>query len=234
MDISLDVTSLPYVMWAEKGNLPTHSCIYFVLSENDKLLYIGITINLKNRWTAPSHHRHKQMMVDYKIAFIKAELDKEMQILEGQLITTLKPEWNRKRIPRPPVPGFEHIHSDQLQTHSDDADKYITTTEASITLELTRDRLLQLLLKGHIKGAIKPGRDWLIPLYNGKPIRLPTSRNGRAVLEHLVEGDAWIPASIRNHKFSRLQGRELLGGKTVETKEGIFRRADWEQRRGEK
>lgn len=46
---------------------------------------------------------------------------------------------------------------------------YIGTTEAAFLLHLSCQRLRQLLAQGRVEGAVKEGRFWRIPLFNGMP-----------------------------------------------------------------
>ena len=46
---------------------------------------------------------------------------------------------------------------------------YIGTTEAASLLQLSPQRVRKLALEGRIKGAVKNGQKWQIPLFNGMP-----------------------------------------------------------------
>ena len=105
----------------------------------------------------------------------------------------------------------------------------MTTSKAAEALGITPRRIQQLLKAGRIKGADKPGRDWIIPAFDGKPVIEPPT--GRQVLERRLGADTWEPASIRGKKFSRAEHRKLKEGGTIETDEGVFRRVDWRERK---
>lgn len=47
---------------------------------------------------------------------------------------------------------------------------YIGTTEAAKILKISISAMRCLVASGRVKGAYKPGRNWIIPLFNGMPI----------------------------------------------------------------
>ncbi|MGB6298024.1 MAG: helix-turn-helix domain-containing protein [Rivularia sp. (in: cyanobacteria)] len=47
---------------------------------------------------------------------------------------------------------------------------YIGTTEAAKILKISTSAIRSLVSSGRVKGAYKPGRNWIIPLFNGMPI----------------------------------------------------------------
>ncbi|NER06692.1 MAG: GIY-YIG nuclease family protein, partial [Okeania sp. SIO3C4] len=55
MSILLDPLQLPSVFLTDRKQLPTCSAIYFAIDASDRILYIGHTENLAERWK--SHHR---------------------------------------------------------------------------------------------------------------------------------------------------------------------------------
>jgi excinuclease UvrABC nuclease subunit len=46
----IDVFSLPFVTLDSKKNLPKDSGVYFLIDESNGIRYIGLAINIKNRW----------------------------------------------------------------------------------------------------------------------------------------------------------------------------------------
>jgi hypothetical protein len=48
-------------------------------------------------------------------------------------------------------------------------DKVVSTSEAASLLDISVSRVKVLLQQNRIKGAIKQGRVWKIPLYRGMP-----------------------------------------------------------------
>ncbi|MHC5778947.1 GIY-YIG nuclease family protein [Nostoc sp.] len=57
--LKINPLELPFVSFQERKILPASSGIYFAISSNDKILYIGRSTNLRNRWK--SHHREVQL-----------------------------------------------------------------------------------------------------------------------------------------------------------------------------
>ncbi|MEA5536564.1 DNA-binding protein [Crocosphaera sp. XPORK-15E] len=46
---------------------------------------------------------------------------------------------------------------------------YIGTTQAAFRLQLSPQRVRKLAIEGRIEGAVKEGRGWKIPVFNGMP-----------------------------------------------------------------
>ncbi|MBD2683227.1 MULTISPECIES: ribbon-helix-helix protein, CopG family [Nostoc] len=86
---------LPALPLSDRKKLPEVSAIYLVWSAEGKLLYIGRTVNLKNRWL--NHHRLQDlalMGVD-KVFIAWFETDKErLPEIEQTLIDNLEPTLN--------------------------------------------------------------------------------------------------------------------------------------------
>ena len=104
----------------------------------------------------------------------------------------------------------------------------MTTAEAAAALNVQDSRIRQMLIAGQING-VKHAGVWLVYAPGGVPERKPRAAGNR-VLERQVP-DGWEPVAIRGIKLSRAQNRALMGGETIETEGGIFRRVDWQERR---
>lgn len=50
--ISLDTKMLPVMMMSDKARLPNVNAIYFVIDENDAIVYIGQSKQLRQRWAS--------------------------------------------------------------------------------------------------------------------------------------------------------------------------------------
>lgn len=88
--------SLPSVLVSERGKLPAIPAIYLVWLYN-KLLYIGRTSNLKQRWTG--HHRILHFVnagENCRISWFQIDADdlSTLPSLEASLIELLEPEHN--------------------------------------------------------------------------------------------------------------------------------------------
>lgn len=93
--------SVPSLPIMERAKLPPVSAIYFVTTPYNKLLYIGQTNNLFNRWL--QHHRYQQFIEaspDTRVAWFEFdESDRNsMPVVEDELITLLNSEYNGTRI----------------------------------------------------------------------------------------------------------------------------------------
>ncbi|MCC5638585.1 GIY-YIG nuclease family protein [Nostoc sp. CHAB 5844] len=89
---------MPSLPLASRKNLPGCPAIYFVL-DGDRILYVGKTNNLWQRWI--THHRFLQLssMGDLiSIAWLECEDISRLDALEKQLITALQPELNSKNL----------------------------------------------------------------------------------------------------------------------------------------
>ncbi|GET42602.1 GIY-YIG nuclease family protein [Microseira wollei] len=100
--------TLPSLPLAGRRQLPDCSAIYFVM-HGDRVLYIGKTINLVQRWA--THHRWwqlKEMEGDIRIAWLEcSDIDVLLKV-EAALIKQFQPELNMKRNRRlkPPTSRF--------------------------------------------------------------------------------------------------------------------------------
>jgi hypothetical protein len=60
----MDINSpefLPYVGIAEIENLPNVSGVYFVIHNNDEIVYIGQSSNIRSRWVN-GHHKYNELI----------------------------------------------------------------------------------------------------------------------------------------------------------------------------
>jgi hypothetical protein len=99
LGLSLNPFTLPSVALDDKTELPEKPRLYFVL-DDDRLLYIGKSKNMKQRWAG--HHRHdqvKQMSRYPRIAFLDID-DVALLYVERMIITRFKPILNDTRVPR--------------------------------------------------------------------------------------------------------------------------------------
>ena len=98
--LSNSVPSLPIM---ERAKLPHISAIYFVITPSNKLLYIGQTKNLFNRWL--QHHRYQQFIEagqNTRVAWFEFdESDRDsMPEVENELITLLDSRYNGTDVAR--------------------------------------------------------------------------------------------------------------------------------------
>lgn len=96
---SINPLDLPSVALKEKNQLPEIASIYFVISEKDEILYIGRTVNLKQRWA--THHRLTEFLSQHetaKVSWIEVQEVNLLSSLEKSMISHFKPNLNGKRI----------------------------------------------------------------------------------------------------------------------------------------
>ena len=88
----LDLPSVPLI---EKDSLPQLAAIYFVISENGKILYIGRSINLASRWK--DHHRYSELkeLRSVRIAWLDCDDESLLPQIEEAMIKHFLPYLNR-------------------------------------------------------------------------------------------------------------------------------------------
>ena len=98
--IQINVSELSSVLISERDELPEQSGIYFVMDEVDTIHYIGMSINLRNRWY--SHHRQEDfdLIKNGKIAYISSMPKHYLKEIEATLIKTFIPRLNIKGKPK--------------------------------------------------------------------------------------------------------------------------------------
>jgi hypothetical protein len=98
--IQINVSELSSVLISERDELPEQSGIYFVTDESETIHYIGMSINLRNRWY--SHHRQEDfdLIENGKIAYISSMPKHYLKEIEATLIKTFIPRLNLKGKPK--------------------------------------------------------------------------------------------------------------------------------------
>jgi hypothetical protein len=135
-----DVIELPYIQFPQTRNLPAIVGIYVVIAwlenkERGGIVYIGETINLKERWCSHDHRKKiKKWISDSNITFdifwcdINTENKKYLIAVETELIWHFQPMWNME---------IRHLrHSDDESGHGWKlqkimAEKHISSLELS-------------------------------------------------------------------------------------------------------
>ena len=90
----LNPLALPSLSLESRHNLPDKSAIYFVLDEDDEILYIGKAVSLVKRWRG--HHRLAQLeqLGNVRIAWMECDA-LLINSLETGCITHFKPLFNK-------------------------------------------------------------------------------------------------------------------------------------------
>jgi predicted GIY-YIG superfamily endonuclease len=159
---SVNLQSLPFCFLKEKHLLPKNSGIYFVIDETNKVYYIGKAVNFRARWT--SHHRVdelEKLEKQFKIAYLTIiELDSLLQV-EKAMINKFAPLLNHTTVKKDTrrVEDIPLLYFDGI---------YATVIEATAILGVNDSYVRQLLRRGNIPGAVKIGRDWIIPVIDGQ------------------------------------------------------------------
>ena len=97
---NFNLLKLPYVNLTQLKNLPTCSAIYFAIDSQDRVLYVGKSLNLAERWKG-HHHLHHLQKIDeensVRIAWI-VWTEKDLSIAEKYFIKYYQPLLNGTRV----------------------------------------------------------------------------------------------------------------------------------------
>lgn len=90
------VHALPSLTYAERGHLPESPGLYFVLTTDGEVGYVGMsTVSLRQRWNGPHHTADLQDRKPARIAFAVMECPPaELASRERAAIVALAPLWN--------------------------------------------------------------------------------------------------------------------------------------------
>ena len=83
---------LPSTTWPDQSLLPNQPGIYFVINADHRLLYIGATVSIRQRWY--KHRKENLMPSGYKLSWFCPSDDLDIEAVESELVELLKPEWN--------------------------------------------------------------------------------------------------------------------------------------------
>lgn len=151
----VDPLALPSLSLAEHSRLPSCPAIYFVLQEN-RILYIGQTVNLTQRWA--THNRLKQfanMVGDVRIAWLECSDTNLLLKIESALIEQFKPELNGQSTgfarPRVTVTLSEEVH-EALTSWAEDEERTVANLLAYIAAKAVKERQETLAQSKKSKG----------------------------------------------------------------------------------
>jgi len=89
----MNIINLDSLLLTKKVNLPSCPAVYFVLSQQKEILYIGRADNLRNRWQ--NHHRFAQVnRSGTQIVWMEVADKSELPEIERNLISVFKPLLN--------------------------------------------------------------------------------------------------------------------------------------------
>lgn len=142
--------------------LPSASAIYFLM-RGDECLYVGQSINLRNRWNAHEKLAEVGEGESLRLAW-QPTPERHLDAVERKMISVLKPRYNYNLMPRTPkVPCV--AYSMRMAT--------LTTSEAAERLGVTRWRVNALITSGRLK-AEKKGQIYLIDERDLKAVMVRT------------------------------------------------------------
>ncbi len=94
----LNPMMLPSILLEQRRGLPSCSGIYFAISADDEVLYIGRSVNLAQRWI--SHHRHPELeeIGQVRIAWLEINEPNLLPAIEEALIDWFAPSLNSSSV----------------------------------------------------------------------------------------------------------------------------------------
>jgi len=94
---TIEISHLPSMAFEHRQNLPTIPALYFVVSAQLDIMYVGQTGNLRDRWK--SHQRSIQMQTGgYRIHWFRFDNEAERALIERRAISYFRPPWNNTAI----------------------------------------------------------------------------------------------------------------------------------------
>lgn len=98
---NVQISHLSSVAFEDRQHLPAIPAVYFVMSAQRQIVYIGECADLLLRWQGKRHQRAAQMQGGgYRIHWRQAPADTaERKAAEREAITYFQPLWNRTEIP---------------------------------------------------------------------------------------------------------------------------------------
>jgi hypothetical protein len=123
MKLNLNYKEMPFLPYHQRKDLPTKPGIYYVGSGDFPVMYIGISLNLRNRHL--NHHRQseftelKNAVIRYRVVTEDllnriSNLTENLRRLEKQAINYYQPELNRKAVTTHPKLSLGGVY---IQTH---------------------------------------------------------------------------------------------------------------------
>jgi DNA-binding XRE family transcriptional regulator len=93
----VNLESLPSIPLEQKSSLPICSGIYFVIDEDEKVLYVGRSKNINQRWSNAGHHKYTQLssIPNVRIAWLEVSDASLLPNIEAALIDWFCPTLNR-------------------------------------------------------------------------------------------------------------------------------------------
>ncbi|MGB3208693.1 MAG: GIY-YIG nuclease family protein [Crinalium sp.] len=91
---SIDLAMLPSLPLSEKKTFPAIAAIYFCLSKDGEVLYIGKSENIARRWKQHHHYCHLETLNDVKLAWLEVSDCRLLTGIECALIQYFNPPLN--------------------------------------------------------------------------------------------------------------------------------------------
>ena len=93
-NVAIALSELPNISLTDKRHLPSCQCVYLAC-QGDRVLYIGQSLNLVNRWKQHHHYSTLKAMEDVRIAWVEVSDRSLLRKVESALIEWFKPTLNK-------------------------------------------------------------------------------------------------------------------------------------------
>jgi len=94
----VDPFALPSLLLTDRSQLPVCPAVYFAL-DGDRVLYVGRSVNLQQRWMAHRRYRQLKGISNVRIAWLECSDPSLLPEIEAALIEYFQPSLNGKLIP---------------------------------------------------------------------------------------------------------------------------------------
>ncbi len=154
---NINIHSLPSLKIPERYNLPEIGAVYFVLSENNDVEYIGKAKNLRKRWRSHECCMNLDSPKTCRVSWIAIDGENERIEFERRLIHKFNPKNNvHSTIKTPPLKVITETVLSVEKT-------FLTTKEAAEKLGLSIRAVQKMIESDRLKADLI-GRDYLIPI----------------------------------------------------------------------
>ncbi len=115
-------------------------------------MYIGKSINLRNRWNAHEKLVEVESSEGLRLAW-QPTPESNLDAVERKMIAALKPKYNYNLVPRPPVMTLTCPAQKSDKVRGMTSERMLTTSEVAARLNVTLRRVRQLIEEGRLPSS---------------------------------------------------------------------------------
>ncbi len=138
-------------LWLQK--LPHINYAFYFLMRGDECLYVGKSINLRNRWSANEKLSEVESSEGLHLAW-QPTPESNLDAIERKMIVALKPKYNYNLVPRPPVSRDNREGGGEDSAMRD----LITQAEAAELMRRSLSAVNDLVRRGRLRSVEMFGR----------------------------------------------------------------------------